>query len=209
MKALVISDKQEIIDSLCNYLKQNNYDIIVYRWLLKALDNIEEIHPDIIFVNASEYPRHWKTLASFVQSGIGGNEVKLYLYAPDALSDDEKNKADQLGIEAYIDSLSDEQLSKILPCISGGTEFVKETSYELMLTHPVSKKFVFGKAVLRDGSDEYDCQLDPFCGLEMNQTVDLVSVFDKEYTKAFSALVVEIKADKYKLKVKNYYEEEK
>ena len=36
MKALIISDKQEIIDFSSKYLKENGYDIIVYRWLLKA-----------------------------------------------------------------------------------------------------------------------------------------------------------------------------
>ena len=93
MKALIISDKQEIIDTLSEYLSEQNYDIIVYRWLLKALDNIEEIHPDMIFLSANEYPRHWKTLASFVQSGIGGNEIKLYLYDPEPLNDDDVKKA--------------------------------------------------------------------------------------------------------------------
>jgi len=112
MKALVISDKQEIIDSLQNYLKESNIDVIVYRWLLKALDNIEEIHPDIIFLSASEYPRHWKTLASFVKSGIGGNNVKLFLYDPEPLSKDEIKKADELGIKAFINNLSDESVLK-------------------------------------------------------------------------------------------------
>ena len=106
MKALIISDKQEIIDFSSKYLKENGYDIIVYRWLLKAIDNIEEIQPDLIILSVAEYPRHWKILASFVKSGIGGDNVQIYLYDPDCLSDDEKREAVELGIKDYITSLN-------------------------------------------------------------------------------------------------------
>ena len=115
MKALIISDKQEIIDFTSTFLKENNYDIIIYRWLLKALDNIEEIQPDVIILSAAEYPRHWKTLASFVKSGIGGNNVQLYLYDPEQLSNEEKRKAQELGIKAFINSLNEENLKQVIP----------------------------------------------------------------------------------------------
>ena len=113
MKALIISDKQEIIDFSEKFLKENGYDIIVYRWLLKAIDNIEEIQPDLIFLSAAEYPRHWKTLASFVKSGIGGNNVQIYLYDPDSLSDEEKRKAVELGIQNYITTLNTKSFESI------------------------------------------------------------------------------------------------
>ena len=117
MKALIISDKQEIIDFSVKFLKENGYDIIVYRWLLKAIDNIEEIQPDLIFLSAAEYPRHWKTLASFVKSGIGGNNVQIYLYDPDSLSDEEKRKAVELGIQNYITTLNTKSFEQIIPSI--------------------------------------------------------------------------------------------
>ena len=117
MKALIISDKQEIIDFSSKFLKENGYDIIVYRWLLKAIDNIEEIQPDLIILSVAEYPRHWKILASFVKSGIGGKNVQIYLYDPDCLSDDEKRKAVELGIKDYITSLNTKIFEKIIPSI--------------------------------------------------------------------------------------------
>ena len=43
MKALIISDRQEIIESVTPILKQNGFDIIHYRWIIKALDNVEEL----------------------------------------------------------------------------------------------------------------------------------------------------------------------
>ena len=101
MKALVISDRAEIIDFVTPLLKKKSFDIIHYRWIIKALDNIEEIQPDIIVLSAMEYPRHWKTLAGFVQSGIGGNDVKLYLYDTKPLSTEDAKKAYDLHILSF------------------------------------------------------------------------------------------------------------
>ena len=101
MKALVISDRKEIIDFVSPLLKNSGFDLIHYRWIIKALDNIEEIQPDVIVLSAKEYPRHWKTLAGFVQSGIGGNDVKMYLYDTEPLSTEDAKKANDLGISSF------------------------------------------------------------------------------------------------------------
>lgn len=103
MKALVISDRPEIIDYVCPRLKEKGFDLIHYRWIIKALDNIEEIQPDVIVLSAGEYPRHWKTLAGFVQSGIGGNNVKVFLYEATPLSQEDTKKAEDLGVLSFAD----------------------------------------------------------------------------------------------------------
>lgn len=112
MKALIISDNQEVINLLSSKLVDYGYDIIVYRWLLKALDNIEEIRPDYIILSAEEYPRHWKTLASFVKSGIGGCEIKFNLYNADVLSEDDKKKAKELGVDFYVEENIENQVTE-------------------------------------------------------------------------------------------------
>lgn len=103
MKALVISDRAEIIEFVTPLLKNKGFDLIHYRWIIKALDNIEEIQPDVIVLSAGEYPRHWKTLAGFVQSGIGGNDVKVYLYETTPLSEEDEKKAEGLGVLQFTD----------------------------------------------------------------------------------------------------------
>ena len=103
MKALVISDRPEIIDYVCPRLKEKGFDLIHYRWIIKALDNIEEIQPDVIVLSAGEYPRHWKTLAGFVQSGIGGNNVKVFLCETTPLSQEDAKKAEDLGVLSFTD----------------------------------------------------------------------------------------------------------
>jgi len=82
-----------------------------YRWLLKALDNIEEIRPDIVVVNASDYPRHWKTLTQFIKSGIAGKIPDVILYVPKSFSETEKMKAQKLGIKGIFDSCDEDGMS--------------------------------------------------------------------------------------------------
>lgn len=238
MKALVISDNQEIVDSLQSYLKVNNFDIIIYRWLLKALDNIEEIHPDIIFVSACEYPRHWKTLASFVKSGIGGNNIKLFLYDPVPLSEEEVKKAHELGVQALINNLSDLELRKIGSNIintglndnsittndknnkedkddevsfASNEDSNKYVDYELILTHPLTGKFVFASAIYNSDKDNYECKLN-LEDLAANQTIKYVSVLDKvdNEIKSFSANIIQNSPENQKLilKASKYYGQE-
>lgn len=107
MKALIISDDENLVKSTSSFLENKDYDIIVYKWLLKALDNIEEIRPNLIVVSSSEYPRHWKTLVQFVKSGIGGEDVQIYLYEPTPLSKDDEDKAKVLGINGYFTSVDE------------------------------------------------------------------------------------------------------
>lgn len=246
MKALIISDKQEIIDFSEKFLKENGYDIIVYRWLLKAIDNIEEIQPDLIFLSAAEYPRHWKTLASFVKSGIGGNNVQIYLYDPDSLSDEEKRKAVELGIQNYITTLNTKSFEQIIPSIktqkissedgnqnipcniisnhekpenfSKTDDYEKETITEnvvkenkihedyckVILTNPLSKKFIFGTAVFDKSSGLFLCRLQDCSDFEPEMIIKYVSVYDtNNQISVFSAKIIEIIKDDFESKNKN------
>ena len=107
MKALVVCDDAEVIAQLDTALQQYGIDTILYRWLLKALDNIEEISPDFTIISASDYPRHWKTLSQFINSGIGRAANKIILYTPEPLPSEERKKADALGIIGCFSSLGE------------------------------------------------------------------------------------------------------
>lgn len=113
MKALIISDDQNIIDSVNSYFNSKNFDTIIYRWLLKAMDNIEEISPELVFVSSQEYPRHWKTLAQFVKSGIGASDTKIILYQNEKMNEEDEKKAQELGISGIINSVDEYGLKSL------------------------------------------------------------------------------------------------
>ena len=160
MKALIISEDESVYTTLDNILKKASYDTIIYKWLLKALDNIEEIRPDLIVVSSSEYPRHWKTLVQFVKSGIGGDNVDIYLYEPTPVSAEDEEKAKILGVTGCFSQFEEfEGLVKVegeepAEISTSSTTTVDEAPEEepsipntghFMFTHPKTKNFISGK----------------------------------------------------------------
>lgn len=169
MKALVISDDSNIINACDDFLNAKGFDTIIYRWMLKALDNIEEIRPDCIIISSSEYPRHWKTLVQFVKSGIGGDNIAVYLYEPKPLSEGDLKKAKMLGITGYFTSFSKKQLANLSSSLDEffGLDMIKEQnivpsreeSGSIMFTNPVTNQFVSGKYTSYD-LNKIVCELD-------------------------------------------------
>lgn len=137
MKVLLISDNQSDLDKIDKFLKENGYDTIIYHWLLKALDNIEEISPDVTVVSAYDYPRHWKTLVQFQNSGIGRNKSSVILYVPKDFSEDEKKKAEVLGVKGFFDSCDERGLNNLLEML-----FVKSDSSSLSFENTMYDKEV-------------------------------------------------------------------
>lgn len=170
MKALVISDDSNIINACDDFFNNKGFDTIIYRWLLKALDNIEEIRPDCIIISSSEYPRHWKTLVQFVKSGIGGDNIALYLYEPKPLSEGDLKKAKMLGVTGYFTSFSKKQLDILSKSLDDffGLEILKEQnvsiaqekeSGEFIFTNPETNQFITGKLTTYD-LNKFVCELD-------------------------------------------------
>ena len=125
MKALIISEDKELIDFYTNIFEKNRIDVIRYKWPLKAMDNVEEIKPDFIVVSTVEYPRHWKTLARYVKSDVIKKAVYFILQIQTNFPDDERQKAETLGINSFVSSFSDYFKAKISNKIK---DFIVETT---------------------------------------------------------------------------------
>lgn len=149
MKAVIIAESENIIEEFSQYYKENGYDLIVYRWLMKAMDNIEEIDPDLIFINAEEYPRHWKVLCQYV-AGLNKNP-KIVLYSSSVLNDEDKNKAKILNIDSVINSSEDLQeictLEELCPTT---TESEQEIKSESVIEVEPEKEFVHHEEVAQE-----------------------------------------------------------
>lgn len=113
MKALIISDDNEVIETLESFLSKNNIETIVYNWFIKALDNIEEIRPDLLIINGEEYPRHWKILSQFAKSNLIGKKIPVFVYTAMSLNEDDENKIKTLKNTILISSLKTELLNKL------------------------------------------------------------------------------------------------
>lgn len=112
MKILLISENEANSSLLVSALSEEGLDFIHYRCFLKALDNIEEILPDLILVDAEDFPRQWKILSQYVKSLDFEKQINIALYSPRGFSDDDKEKAKALGIILLISSEDKESLKK-------------------------------------------------------------------------------------------------
>ena len=137
MKALIISEANDITNEFTEYYKTQNYDVIKYRWLMKAMDNIEEIDPDLIFINATEYPRHWKTLCQYVK-GINKNP-KIVLFTSLPLSNEDREKAECLQIDSIVNSSEDLEEVCTLTDICQDSEDNPEANENIVIA-PIKKE---------------------------------------------------------------------
>ena len=149
MKVLLIAEEDKTIDALVPVIKKSGAEIIVYRWLLKALDNVEEIAPDMAIISTAEYPRHWKTFVQFTKSGIGGVVPKIILYNSRPMSDDEKAKARSLGVFGMFGSLDEKGLEEVENYLAGKSDsgfgvVSNGPKFELVFTNPKSECLVTG-----------------------------------------------------------------
>ncbi|MBQ9239437.1 MAG: hypothetical protein IJ191_09050 [Treponema sp.] len=169
MKALIISDDDTVIDATVKTLAGLGYDSIVYRWLLKALDNVEEIAPALIVISECDYPRHWKTFVAHVKSTTD-TPPTVILFTQEQLSEEERKKAAALGIQGFYSGTDAAQLEELMravraeqspavrPAAAEKTIFAvaRATLPELIsgviFTHPHTGAFITGTATAVDGT---------------------------------------------------------
>jgi hypothetical protein len=161
MKAVIISDDEKVIEKVNNTLIALNFDIIIYRWLLKALDNVEEICPDVVVISTCDYPRHWKIFSQFVKCNICRNKPQIILYTPDFFPVTEVEKAAALGIKGTFSSIDESGLKRFVSILNTKTANIipqsekdgqtsvsiiqlEKKQYNLIFTHPKTDTFITG-----------------------------------------------------------------
>ncbi|HZK20131.1 MAG TPA: hypothetical protein VFC68_05330 [Treponemataceae bacterium] len=97
MKALIAAETESLINKYKILLEKNNYATIIYRWVLKAVDNLEEINPDIILISVSDYPRQWKTVVQYVRTIFTPTAPTIYLISEKELSEEDEEIAQVLN----------------------------------------------------------------------------------------------------------------
>ena len=109
MKALIVLDDKEKLASLSSKLTNAGFDTICYQWLMKALDNLEEISPHLVLISAEDYPRHWKVFVQHIK--LHNDKTKVFLITS-SLTEEEQKKVEILGIEDIIYDI-DSELQKV------------------------------------------------------------------------------------------------
>jgi len=198
MKAVIIADDNTAIERFSIVLKSAGYDIIIYRWLVKALDNIEEIAPHLILASTVDYPRHWKTIVQYAKSGIGGIVPQVILYTGKDFPEEEQKKADALGVRGTVSSYDVTGLDELRNILEQDNDIYSgrlsnpenEKGYQFVFSDPDKQYFVTGTVAEYNGQtivfipDYYENST-----LSLNQTVSNASLYIDGTVETVDAVV--------------------
>jgi hypothetical protein len=146
MKLLLVMGSDKTHDILLNYLKLPGFEFIRYRHVQKAMDNIEEVDPAGIIISATDFPRHWKTLVSFVRSGRPKDSCPIVILIGDAFTEEEANKADALEVNCFVpESLKDPAKTKEIRALFAQAEHKKTLArFTFAFSNPADKIIITG-----------------------------------------------------------------
>jgi hypothetical protein len=102
MKLLLVMDSDESYNLISLYVRPLGFELIRYRHAIKAMDNIDEIDPRAIVINARDFPRHWKTMVQFFRAERSREECPIIILTGDDFSLEERSKASLLGVSGII-----------------------------------------------------------------------------------------------------------
>ena len=102
MKLLLALGSDKTFDNVSLFLKPLGFDMIRYRNIQKAMDNVDEIDPVGIIISAKDFPRHWKTMTRFVRFFRPKNECPIVILKGDAFPEEEINKAMALDVNGLV-----------------------------------------------------------------------------------------------------------
>ena len=128
MKALIVLDDKEKLSSISEKLTNAGFDTICYQWLMKALDNLEEISPHLVIISAEDYPRHWKVFVQHIKAHFKDDNTKVFLLTS-SLTEEEQKKVKYLGIQDIIYDINTD-LQKVISAFTFEPALTAETLSE-------------------------------------------------------------------------------
>lgn len=101
MLCLLLSQTEKVVDVLKSFCKRRGWALVVYRLPLKALDNLTEVSPEIVIINAVDFPRQWKIVVQHLDADKNQNNKKILLVGENFSVNDIK-KAEFLKVDLLL-----------------------------------------------------------------------------------------------------------
>jgi len=177
MKVLLLSANDTTKASLEFHFRPLGLDIIRYSNPLKAMDNLDEIEPELVLVSATDFPRHWKPLLTLIRDSWSKDECVVILLKGPEFDYDEAAKAAFLETNGIIyEDFSTpgdiEQLKELITRYkslrdgrSSTRMIVKDyDTISFMFSHPATFQFLTGRVIdisLTGLNFESDSETDP------------------------------------------------
>ncbi len=157
MKILLVAEKDSTHDILSSHLRPRGFDFIHYRNPIKAMDNIEEIEPDIVVFSGEDFPRHWKPFLAFLRSVYEPEHTSFVLLTGESFPFEEASKANHLGVNGIVREEIDNrnELQKLEELVTryssmkeerGDVRYIPDSydDLEFLITHPTNYRIITG-----------------------------------------------------------------
>lgn len=157
MKILLIAEKAITKKILTVHLKPLGFEFIAYINPIKAMDNIEEVDPDIVLFSAEDFPRHWKPFLKLLRENRTKEDTVFILLVGPVFPFEEAAKAVHLSVNGIIgEDLQDGRKMQNLEGLLNRYKMLKDKrdnlryipdiydELEFIFTHPESMKLITG-----------------------------------------------------------------
>lgn len=158
MKVLLVSERQDLRGQLNHHFNPLGLAVIQYWNPIKAMDNLDEVDPDVVIFSARDFPRHWKPFLTFLRNHRTRYATVFVLLRPSDFPFEEASKAQHLGANSLADdSLSDPvEVNRLREVIMRYKEVrdqrrsrryipQPEDRIEFVFSHPRTLQFVTGQ----------------------------------------------------------------
>jgi len=128
---LLVLGSDDNYDAISQNVIPLGFELIRYRYVLKAMDNIDEIDPAAIIIGAQDFPRHWKILAQFVRNERSKEACPIIILKGENFSAEETSKAFYLGVNGVVgDTLEQkEDIDRLKTILGRSVSPIKEQQF--------------------------------------------------------------------------------
>jgi len=158
VKTLLVIEHDNLKNKVIEHLAPRGFDFIHYRNPIKALDNIEEIQPDLVVFSAVDFPRHWKPFVTVLRSFLSKENSVFILLKGELFPSEESTKASSLEVNGIIsDDFNDPEVLLQLEDIFTRCNVIDDkrisrrylssvvSDIEFTFTHPLSPSLINGE----------------------------------------------------------------
>ncbi|MDR2798781.1 MAG: PilZ domain-containing protein [Treponema sp.] len=158
MKLLLVIGSDDTFDRVSYYTTSMGFDLIRYRYVLKSMDNLDEVDPQGIIISAQDFPWHWKVLLQFVRSERTKEACPIIILKGIQFPLEASSKAFYLGVnglvmEALDDPREIKRLQDLLRAAIPAQEQYRVRRYfedawnrfGFVISNPVNKLLITGR----------------------------------------------------------------
>jgi hypothetical protein len=119
MKLLLVVGSDDTYNLISLYIKPLGFELIRYRHVIKAMDNVDEVDPAGIIISANDFPRHWKALVQFVRADRPKEVCPVIVLKGQDFPLEESSQAFFIGVSGLVDeTLGNADLERLQTIIS-------------------------------------------------------------------------------------------